>query len=488
MGVPLADLTGTALERSAEVARVLNAGPSISKRKMDLIGALKLLSRPIVVFVDDLDRLEPHEAVEVLRLIRAVADFPNIIYVLSYDPTVMAQTLSKAVQVDDGAAFLEKIVQVSFRVPRPEAYDLRRWFQTEVQKLFAEEVTSAQADQDIVQRLTRTIELEGGRYLETPRDIVRVLNALRLHGLPVRSLIDIPDMVWLQLVRVGNPALYAWVEEYLVDVSAVANGAHITAEGSGGMSQRLEKLLLGENRNVPRAIIDLQTILPGLAPPAHNQTQIRVYQDLNNQAFNPLVSARRLGSPQHYRYYYAFSQPSGALPDLEVAHFIETAARSSDDALLLFRRLSNVPRPQGGNAAEVLMDRLVAIADQIPEPAIRGILRAFADAMDDPAFSASVGDFDIRMEWQVASRATELLMPHVLDGERKSVLDTMFRDGRAIGWLTHILRGEIFAHGHFGNRPTPPERWLLSADEFNEVLSIMLRRYGVAIFALNTVG
>ena len=65
-----------------------------------------------------------------LRLIRAVADFPDVIYVLSYDPHVVASVLKKAVQVDDGAAFLEKIVQINIRVPRPEAFDLRSWSQS----------------------------------------------------------------------------------------------------------------------------------------------------------------------------------------------------------------------------------------------------------------------------------------------------------------------------------------------------------------------
>ena len=89
-----------------------------------------------------------------LRLIRAVADFPNVIYVLSYDTEVVAKTLQKAVQVDDGLAYLEKIIQVSFRVPRPEAFDLRRWFQDEVRALFANQLAQlADPQRPVSQRL-----------------------------------------------------------------------------------------------------------------------------------------------------------------------------------------------------------------------------------------------------------------------------------------------------------------------------------------------
>ena len=117
LGVPWADSLAIGMEKLGDVAAGSFASTSLSKRKAELVEALKLLPRRIVVFVDDLDRLEPREASEVLRLIRAVADFPNVIYVMSYDVEVVAKTLEKAIQVDDGKAYLEKIVQVSFKVP-----------------------------------------------------------------------------------------------------------------------------------------------------------------------------------------------------------------------------------------------------------------------------------------------------------------------------------------------------------------------------------
>ena len=251
LGVPAAEMLGKAVESGREAAGMAPASPSIAKRKSQLIGALRLLSRRIVVFVDDLDRLEPRDAVEVLRLIRAVADFPNVIYVLSYDPDVVAQTLNKAVQIDDGAAFLEKIVQISFHVPRPEAIDLRAWFRTEVATLFT-------VDPAITTRLTQIIDVHGGRYLETPRDVVRALNALRLHAIPVCEQIDVPDMVWLQLIRLGKPTLYAWTEEYLTEVAALASGATIHEAGIQHAGDRLTQIIADPGIDSDLAMIDLR--------------------------------------------------------------------------------------------------------------------------------------------------------------------------------------------------------------------------------------
>jgi hypothetical protein len=481
LGLPGADLSGVAIEGSGGVAGSLLESTSLSKRKAELVGVLKHLSRRIVVFVDDLDRLEPREASEVLRLIRAVADFPNVIYALSYDPRVIAKCLREAVHVDDGAAFLEKIVQVSFRVPRPEAFDLRRWFQAEVVALFSSELTMEEDPQGVRfnQRLAEAIDFQGGRYLNTPRDVVRALNGLRLHAIPVRHLIDIPDMVWLQLVRVGNPALYAWVEEYLTEVAALANGAILQPDAARRTWNRLQEILAEEQVDVERTTIELSRILPGLDRGlgfGGGDERQRAF-NLAEHALNTLIASRRLGSPQHYRYYFAFSEPAGALRDDEVRAFLSVAENSPDDAIAMFSRLARQMRPQGGSMAGVLIDRLVALSDRIPAAAIVGILRSLAEAMDEVALSSRDGDFGQERAWLRANQALARLLKRVGRDTRAVCLEVLFQQGRALGWLTDVLRDEIFAHGHFGDRRKPEDEWLLSTAEFVHALEVMLRRY-----------
>ncbi|ARJ44370.1 hypothetical protein B1H58_20325 (plasmid) [Pantoea alhagi] len=81
-----------------------------------------------IILLDDLDRLEPAQAVEVVRLVKSVADFPRFRYVLCYDKAVLSQAIKRGLGVDDGELYLQKIVQISFSLPRPESFDLRREF------------------------------------------------------------------------------------------------------------------------------------------------------------------------------------------------------------------------------------------------------------------------------------------------------------------------------------------------------------------------
>ncbi len=335
-------------------------------------------------------------------------------------------------------------MQVSFRVPRPEAFDLRRWFQGEVNALFARELeVSDDARTEIRQRLAIAIDILGGRYLKTPRHVVRALNSLRLHATPVRDKVDIPDMVWLQLVRIGNPALYDWVEEYLTEVAAVANGATITGNTAGSTGAKLKAMLIAEGLDIDRAWIDLGEILPGISG-SPNQEAPTVFRNLGGAENNRFIVGRRLGSPHHYRYYFAFSEPSGAMRDERVAAFINTASSNPNDAIAMFALLAEETRPQGGTMAEVLVDRIVASAERIPEAAVPGILASFASKMDQIALATPAGDFGEHRVWILAARAAALLLHRTTGETRMRSLQALFTEGRSLGWLTKILRHEIF--------------------------------------------
>jgi len=82
--------------------------------------ALADLDRRMVVIVDDIDRLEVSQVRDVVRLIKLVADFPNITYLLAYDGDRVARALATG-DLAEGRAYLEKIVQVSTGSPRRAA-------------------------------------------------------------------------------------------------------------------------------------------------------------------------------------------------------------------------------------------------------------------------------------------------------------------------------------------------------------------------------
>ena len=91
---------------------------SFRKLREDAAATLSALSFKTIVFIDDLDRLPAREIVELFRVIKAVADLPNIVYVIAYDRAIVASALDE-VHKNRGEEYLEKIIQYPYALPRP---------------------------------------------------------------------------------------------------------------------------------------------------------------------------------------------------------------------------------------------------------------------------------------------------------------------------------------------------------------------------------
>jgi hypothetical protein len=105
-GQDLAKLVGGVLQRKKE-------GAAGQRAKVDT--ALRELFRPVIVILDDIDRLSTAEIRDIFRLVRLTANFPNIIYVLAFDRKRVEDALSE--QGIPGRAYLEKILQIGFDLP-----------------------------------------------------------------------------------------------------------------------------------------------------------------------------------------------------------------------------------------------------------------------------------------------------------------------------------------------------------------------------------
>lgn len=99
-----------ALKQLAERRR---GGLTGTRRKV--VEKLKALDQPIVVVVDDIDRLRTQEIRDIFKLVRLTANFPNVIYLLAFDRERVEQALTE--DHFPGREYLEKILQLTYDVP-----------------------------------------------------------------------------------------------------------------------------------------------------------------------------------------------------------------------------------------------------------------------------------------------------------------------------------------------------------------------------------
>lgn len=75
----------------------------------------------VVIFIDDLDRLQPEKAVELLEVLKIFLDCENCVYVLAVDYEVVTQGIKQkfgdSVGEKKGKSFFDKIIQLPFKMP-----------------------------------------------------------------------------------------------------------------------------------------------------------------------------------------------------------------------------------------------------------------------------------------------------------------------------------------------------------------------------------
>ena len=171
--------------------------------KTEIAAALRKAEQRFVFVIDDIDRLTPDEIREVFKVIKALADFPNVIYLLSFDRKVVADALHQSINVD-GEAYLEKIVQVPFVLPSVDPQKLRRKLCSELDQLL---VGGDPALFDLT--YWGNVFMEGiAPLLKKPRDVVRFINALSVTLPAVLNEVNPVDFIALEFVRLNLPELY----------------------------------------------------------------------------------------------------------------------------------------------------------------------------------------------------------------------------------------------------------------------------------------
>lgn len=477
VGIPWASEAGEALKKVGSDGSALVRKTSLNDQRENIKAELRKLDRRIVVFIDDLDRLEPKDVGEVVRLVRAVGDFPNVVYVLSYARNILTKNLAKAFSLSEEDRYIDKIVQVTFRVPQPESFALRRLFRAGVDELFPEYISKATTGTDISagERINSAIDGQGGTSLRTPRDVNRALNALRLYAGASLDNIDLGDMIWLQLIRLRNEELYSWVENYMTLIGSLVNeNGQMDSESKLQIATELVELIQKEKKmdDVDRALYRFGLTIPGLEKTGDmNRRNWNCLQGINVGNLSNFIDGKRLGSPSHYRYYFALTEPLNALNEDALREFFALLEADVKAAIEFVIGLCREQSQAGVPKADLFFQRLesASVSALTPKSQVN-LIMVLANTLDE---AARVG---VRGEWgRIGVIETGRRIFYTLIENEESIstetLETTFGDGEAIGWLSQIVRRETFAQGRYGEQAEPEQLWRFTRDEVDTIIS-----------------
>lgn len=461
-GVP--DTSG-ALKALSESRWLKEKEKTAAEMRAEIAQKITELDLSFIVLLDDLDRLEPAQAVEVIRLVKSVADFPRFRYLLCYDKSVLSQAISQGLGVADGGLYLQKIVQISFGLPRPESFVLRREFRDAAAELYLT-VNDQRPGTDVMDDLAKVADVYGAA-LKTPREVQLVLNALRFRYASMRDYVYFPDLCFLQLLRTTNSGLYDWVEEYLSERAVVEAGdGHVSEDEQKVLADSLKANLKQYFPAEAHSVYVLGRWVPGISGGLAN-LPFSLFGVTGAQQSAMMTAGKRLGSQAYWRYYFAFSAPQNVLSPEVFGELFGSAAQPEKQQELAERLLGYIQSKQLSSQTwfEHILAQLTSPLIDTRTPAeCRGLLAFFFDYGDNmlERYRAdnewfALHDLDT---YSVADRLIQRMLQESPE-DMMVFLTEKVNNGQAWYWIAEYVRHLLWQHGIVGNRTfNQQEAWM----------------------------
>jgi len=457
----------------ALLVRLLRRQPEdLHELKAEIEKALKRRKRKILVVIDDVDRLAAGEIRELFTLIRTVADFPNVTYLLAFDKAVAIAAL-KAVQELSGARelsgvhYLEKIVQVPFELPVPDRVCLGRMLFEKLDQILVG--TTVTVDEHYWANLYRKgIE----HFITSPRTVVRLTNALRVTYAAVRNEVNPVDFIATEALRLCCSPVYEQIRrspEYFVDtrdrdwLCGLRDGDLESFHGA--WLDQMEPADREPIRNILRRMFPkLESVWGG-----------GTYgSDFARRWRNEL----RICSRERFPVYFRLSVAEGEVSSAEVRQL--TALAGDPQALggkLL--ELASQHRPDGRTRVCEALERLADRSQEVAAEHIPVVLRTLFAVGDDllrpEDGRRALLEFDslARLGWVIWP-----LLERVGEQDRFPVLAKAMRESSALATLEDKF--VVLAKQHGGYGATPEAKPLVSREQLDELKEIVAQKVRTA--------
>lgn len=319
----------------------------------------------VVVFVDDIDRLDRIEIQTLFKLVRLSADFPYMTYILTFDDEIVSAALGQAYEGGDaraGRRFLEKIIQLPLHLPNAPSENLRKLVFQAVERLLNDNniaLTEAES-YDFANNFALSFEA----MLRTPRQARTYENALTFALPALAGETNIVDLLLIEAVRIFVPKLYLAIrenpEQFLKPDRGLrkdwgTNELIKTACAQNALSEA-ETTLLNERA--------LQRLFPRLSDAMYG-----------NEWDAEWSKRRRICSADYFSRYFSYGIRTGDVADALIEETVSAAV--AQDRRALKRHFTAVAK-QGGFS--IFLRKLRTREGELPAAAVLPLITAIASA------------------------------------------------------------------------------------------------------------
>lgn len=432
--------------------------PTLVKAKLNEV--LRQHKHKIIIFIDNISRLEAKEMLQVLQIVKSMADYVNTVFVLAYQPSLVIQAIDQ-ISFGTGKQTLEKLIQLPFDVPNISKQDIENLLLNKLKKIL--EVVPADAWNN--QYWSDVFYSSLKYFFNNARDITRYVNTLSFSFLRVKDVVNPVDFFALTALEVFEPRIYLAIRENKDLFTDLLENVYVFDDEKIKKDKlRCDEILQRSQNN---AIHILQRLLITLFPRLRSMY-------VSNESFyhnqNLARKNKRVCTPDIFDVYFRLSIPTGFMPESEVETILAMSYDGDSFAEALLRL------NQDGRAIRFLSLLDSNLIYKIPKKNISKVVRALLDCGD--LFPPSGNNIlKLNTDERVHRVINQLLKSLATTDERYDALLNGIRNAnKSLYILVYELLKQADEHGENTDYAVPVEHRTITTEQLVKLQSEVAER------------
>lgn len=418
---------------------------------------LNEIDTKLIIVIDDIDRLNNTEIRQIFQLVKSLADFPNTIYLLSFDKDVVINALKK-VQEGSGNEYLEKVVQVPFEIPQISKREVEHFLFKNL-----DELIQYIAEERWDQTYWGNIYHSGLKHLfNNIRDVNRYLNSLSFGFHLVKDEVNPIDFIAITAMQVFIPNLYKSIKDNKVLFAGIKDSYPESEDAREKEQSRIEIILNQVDELQPDILTDfLQRLFPRMENVSYSHSFLESWRKKG-----------RICSPDIFDTYFKLFIPKDEISLREIERILSTGndIEAFSSELLKLNQDNKIIR---------FLERMEDYTrEDIPEENIVPIINVLMDIGDlfpdgSRGFSATSTPMRIlRLFFQLSHRYLE-------HKKRFEIFtDAIKNSKKSLYTIVNEISVQCEQHGKYGfnGKPEPPEKTTVNTEQLDELIKLALNK------------
>lgn len=430
---------------------------SLENIKNELDDSILKINRKIIVVIDDIDRLSTFEIRQTFQLVKLIADFPNTVYLLSFDKKVVFKAL-KEVQQIDGSEYLKKVVQIPFEVPKIYKGYIEDFLFSQINQLFD---SNDKFDQTYWWNLYHS----GLKYFfDNLRDVKLYINALNFNFQIIKDEVNSSDFLAITAIQIFENEVYQDIRNNKELFAGTFNATGQAYNQKKDLNQKRCDEIISKAKAPIRE--PLKELLKYMFPKINS-----FYGNTNygNDWLSVWRKDVRICSPDIFDAYFGLSIPQDEISQQDIKSVISLSNNNKTltDALLNL-----------GDKIVRFLERFEDFTLEFPEENIEKVITVLMDIGDE--FPNKQNEFfGYNTSMRILRILHQLLFRFNTYDERFNILKRAIENSENSLYVSvHEIAVEDQVHGRYGlaKLPSPQSEWKVSSDQLDELEQLVCSR------------